>query len=82
MKIIKRGEIPEHRILALKHECLQCKTIFRLEAGDDYQINDNDFRVVIISICPICGSSVSTPLVRKPVFAGQPPEPEIRAHAS
>jgi rRNA maturation endonuclease Nob1 len=82
MKIIKRGEIPEHRILALKHECTQCKTIFRLEAGDDYQINDNDFKVVVISICPICGSSVTTPLVRKPVVAARPAAPASHAHDS
>jgi rubredoxin len=82
MKIIKRGEIPEHRILALKHECTQCKTIYRLEAGDDYQVNDNDFRVVVISICPICGSSVSTPLVRKPVMAARPSAQDSHSHVS
>jgi hypothetical protein len=82
MKIIKRGMIPEHRILALKHECVQCKTVFRLEAGDGYQINDNDFRVVIITTCPICGSSVTTPLVSKPMISGQTAALEAHAHAS
>jgi predicted RNA-binding Zn-ribbon protein involved in translation (DUF1610 family) len=62
VKIITLGKIPEHRIFALEHRCPDCSTVYRLEAGDFYALQQINYRYLVKTQCPICGRSVSTRL--------------------
>jgi predicted RNA-binding Zn-ribbon protein involved in translation (DUF1610 family) len=68
MKILKRGQVPEHRVFALEHRCAECGTIYRLEHGDHYWFWELDGHHLVNSTCPICGNIVKTRIVsrRKP----------------
>jgi predicted RNA-binding Zn-ribbon protein involved in translation (DUF1610 family) len=63
MKILKLGRIPEHRIFALEHRCPDCATVYRLEHGDHYWLQEVDGRHWVKTCCPVCGDTVSTPVV-------------------